>query len=196
MAVAISKLKRLRRQERVRKRVRGNDERPRLCVFRSGKHIYAQVIDDDLGKTLVSASSVDKAGKTNGGNVAAAKAIGNECKPYRLKPKPDKLNAVTGWLAGLEGLPGYAELLERKELRELIEQGKQRGSITYDELNDALPTDVAPDQLDDVMSMFGDNDIEIVDAQKAAQASEVKPTVAATEETEKKEGEEEATTRA
>ncbi len=61
---------------RIRRKLRGTAERPRLAVFRSLAHIYAQVIDDDAGKTLVSASSVDKSAKTNGGTVAAAKAIG------------------------------------------------------------------------------------------------------------------------
>ena len=61
---------------RIRRKVRGTAERPRLAVFRSVAHIYVQLIDDVDGKTLVSASSVDKSGKTNGGNVAAAKAIG------------------------------------------------------------------------------------------------------------------------
>ena len=61
---------------RIRKRVQGTEARPRLTVFRSVAHIYAQVIDDVKGVTLVSASSVDKAAKTNGGNVAAAKTIG------------------------------------------------------------------------------------------------------------------------
>ena len=61
---------------RIRRKVRGTAERPRLAVFRSLAHIYAQVIDDDAGKTLVSASSVDKGARTNGGTVAAAKAIG------------------------------------------------------------------------------------------------------------------------
>src|SRR5579864_5951637 len=61
---------------RIRRKLRGTAERPRLAVFRSVAHIYVQVIDDTQGKTLVSASSVDKDGKTNGGNVAAAKAIG------------------------------------------------------------------------------------------------------------------------
>jgi large subunit ribosomal protein L18 len=61
---------------RIRRKLRGTSERPRLAVFRSVAHIYAQVIDDSAGKTLVSASSVDKGGKTNGGNVTAAKAIG------------------------------------------------------------------------------------------------------------------------
>ncbi len=61
---------------RIRRKLRGTPERPRLAVFRSVAHIYAQVIDDNGGRTLVSASSVDKGGKTKGGNVAAAKAIG------------------------------------------------------------------------------------------------------------------------
>ena len=61
---------------RIRRKLRGTTERPRLAVFRSVAHIYAQVIDDSAGQTLVSASSVDKGAKTNGGNVSAAKAIG------------------------------------------------------------------------------------------------------------------------
>ena len=64
---------------RVRRTVAGTPERPRLCVYRSLGHIYAQVIDDRTGKTLVSASSVDKETKKSlkgGGNIAAAKIIG------------------------------------------------------------------------------------------------------------------------
>src|SRR2546430_476924 len=64
---------------RVRTRVEGTPERPRLSVYRSLGHIYAQVIDDRSGKTLVSASSIDAEIKKNlkgGGNVAAAKVIG------------------------------------------------------------------------------------------------------------------------
>ena len=67
---------RTRIHKRIRRKLSGSPERPRLAVFRSVAHIYAQVIDDTQGKTLVSASSVDKGGKTKGGNVAAAKAIG------------------------------------------------------------------------------------------------------------------------
>jgi len=67
---------RSRIHKRIRRKLAGTSERPRLAVFRSVAHIYAQVIDDTAGKTLVSASSVDKDGKTSGGNVAAAKAIG------------------------------------------------------------------------------------------------------------------------
>jgi len=62
---------------RIRKRLQGTTERPRLAVFRSVAHIYAQVIDDAKGVTLVSASSTEKNGKLGtGGNVAAAKEIG------------------------------------------------------------------------------------------------------------------------
>jgi len=67
---------RSRIHRRIRRKLHGTAERPRLAIFRSVSHIYAQVIDDIAGATLVSASSVDKGGKTNGGNVAAAKAIG------------------------------------------------------------------------------------------------------------------------
>ena len=64
---------------RVRQRVTGEAARPRLCVFRSAKHIYAQVIEDAEGRTLVSASSLDKQIRPQvryGGNVTAAKAVG------------------------------------------------------------------------------------------------------------------------
>ncbi len=62
--------------DRIRRKVRGTPERPRLAVFRSIAHIYAQVIDDSRGVTLVAASSIEKDNRTNGGNVSAAKAIG------------------------------------------------------------------------------------------------------------------------
>lgn len=67
--------------ERIRRKLKGTTERPRLTVFRSVAHIYAQVIDDTKGVTLVAASSTEKAGsgkgkKATGGNVAAAKEIG------------------------------------------------------------------------------------------------------------------------
>jgi large subunit ribosomal protein L18 len=63
--------------ERMRNRISGSAERPRLNVYRSLNHIYVQVIDDTAGKTLVSAStSGKKSGKKSGGNVASAKEIG------------------------------------------------------------------------------------------------------------------------
>jgi large subunit ribosomal protein L18 len=69
----------LRRRHGIRKTLAGSPERPRLAVFRSDKHIYAQVIDDLAGKTIVAASSLQKDVRgdlVNGGNVAAAKAVG------------------------------------------------------------------------------------------------------------------------
>ena len=62
---------------RIRRKVRGSTERPRLAIYRSLNHIYAQVIDDRLGQTLVSASSTEKDLRTNsGGNLDAARRIG------------------------------------------------------------------------------------------------------------------------
>ncbi len=69
--------KRQKRHQRVRKSVFGNTERPRLNIYRSTNHIYAQIIDDAAGKTLAAASSVDKALELKtGGNIDAAKAVG------------------------------------------------------------------------------------------------------------------------
>ncbi|MCL6444697.1 MAG: 50S ribosomal protein L18 [Alicyclobacillus sp.] len=71
---------RARRHLRVRKRISGTAERPRLNVFRSNKHIYAQVIDDTTGTTLVSASSLDPEFRQEGGNgstVEAARRVGS-----------------------------------------------------------------------------------------------------------------------
>ncbi len=68
---------RLRVHRRIRKRIKGTPERPRLSVFRSLKHIYAQVIDDEAGRTLASASTAEKKGPAaKGNNVAAARAVG------------------------------------------------------------------------------------------------------------------------
>ena len=68
---------RRRRHKRVRRKVEGTAERPRLAVFRSNKHISAQLIDDLSGRTLVSASTVEASlRETGGGNIEAAKAVG------------------------------------------------------------------------------------------------------------------------
>jgi large subunit ribosomal protein L18 len=67
---------RQRVKERIRRKVNGTAERPRLAVFRSLKHIYAQVIDDASGKTIASASSREKDSSAKGANAAAAKAVG------------------------------------------------------------------------------------------------------------------------
>jgi large subunit ribosomal protein L18 len=74
-----SNIVRLRIHHRIRKNLTGTDTRPRLCVFRSNKHIYAQIVDDSKGTTITAASSLDtdtKGQVKNGGNIAAAKAVG------------------------------------------------------------------------------------------------------------------------
>ena len=70
------KMERARRHARVRRKISGTPERPRLCVYRSNKNIYVQVIDDVAGKTLVSASTLDKDVKTKYANKEAAKELG------------------------------------------------------------------------------------------------------------------------
>jgi large subunit ribosomal protein L18 len=70
------KLERTRRHKRVRTKVSGTAERPRLCVFRSNSNIYAQIIDDVAGNTLVSASTLDKEIKTKHSNKEAAAEVG------------------------------------------------------------------------------------------------------------------------
>lgn len=67
------------RHKRLRKKIKGTAERPRLCVFKSLNHIYAQIIDDDAGHTLVSASTLSpelKGKYKHGGNIEAAKLVG------------------------------------------------------------------------------------------------------------------------
>ena len=70
------KLERARRHARVRTKVSGTAERPRLCVYRSNSNLYAQIIDDVAGNTLVSASTLDKEVKTKKSNKEAAKEVG------------------------------------------------------------------------------------------------------------------------
>ena len=70
------KMERERRHKRVRTKISGTAERPRLCIYRSNTNLYVQVIDDVEGKTLVSASTMDKEVKTKHANCEAAKEVG------------------------------------------------------------------------------------------------------------------------
>lgn len=78
MGNATRAVRRDRRRLRIRKKIRGTAQRPRLCVYRSLRHIYAQVVDDASGQTLASASSVKLGGKkvAYGGNIETAKKVG------------------------------------------------------------------------------------------------------------------------
>ena len=80
-----TKGQRVKRHNRVRGKISGTAERPRLCVFRSENHIYAQIIDDVAGNTLVSASSVEKTFEGNGSNSEAAKKVGAAIAERALK---------------------------------------------------------------------------------------------------------------
>ena len=83
---------RLRVHDRIRKKMLGTPERPRLAVYRSLNHIYAQVIDDRKGATLVAASTVEGGkGKTTGGNVAAAKDVGRRIAERAKEKGIDKV---------------------------------------------------------------------------------------------------------
>lgn len=68
--------RRLQRHTRARQKIFGTPERPRLCVYKSLKHLYAQVIDDVAGRTLVAASTIEEALKLKGGTVKSAQALG------------------------------------------------------------------------------------------------------------------------
>ncbi len=76
-SVNIKSQARLKRKVRIRKKLVGTKERPRLCVFRSAKHIYAQIIDDASGHTLATASSTEKAVKDQIGEAVKKKAVAN-----------------------------------------------------------------------------------------------------------------------
>lgn len=81
---------RQRRHERIRKNVYGTASKPRLSIFRSLNNIYAQLIDDTTGKTLIASSSLDKdvsPGAKHGGNVASAKKVGASLAQKALDKK-------------------------------------------------------------------------------------------------------------
>ena len=85
---------RQKRHKRVRSKVFGTTQRPRLNVFRSEKNIYAQIIDDVAGNTLVSASSLDKEIEGNGGNKTAARAVG-KLWPSAARPRASTRSCST-----------------------------------------------------------------------------------------------------
>ena len=80
-----TRTQRMKRHKRIRGKISGTAERPRLSVFRSEKHIYAQLIDDAAGRTLVSASSVEKGFEGSGSNKEAARKVGKTVAERAVK---------------------------------------------------------------------------------------------------------------
>jgi len=92
MALLDRKITRTRIHKRIRKRVSGTAERPRLAVHFSGKHVYAQVIDDDAGKTLVSAATTEEKLVSKGGaNRASAEIVGKAIAERLLSKKVENV---------------------------------------------------------------------------------------------------------
>lgn len=82
-----SKMARLKRKKSIRKKIFGTPDRPRLCVFRSANHIYAQVVDDTKGQTLAAASSLEKemdAETGSGGKIGKAVIVGKRIAKQAL----------------------------------------------------------------------------------------------------------------
>ncbi len=106
----------VRRHRRVRRRIQGHADRPRLAVYRSNRHIYAQLVDDDAGRTLVAASSVEAAGATGEGDKkATARAVG-------------KLIAERGKEAGIERVVfDRGGRLYQGRVRELADGAREGG---------------------------------------------------------------------
>ena len=85
-------MRRLRRKRGIRRRIMGVPARPRLTVFRSARHMYAQLVDDLAGRTIASASTVEKADKpANGGNREAAEAVGKRIAERAKKAGVEKI---------------------------------------------------------------------------------------------------------
>jgi len=85
---------RLKRKKRIRKKINGTSERPRLCVFRSAKHIYAQVVDDSTGRTLAAAGSVEEKIKAQSelkGKIPIASLVGQSVGERAIKQGVQKV---------------------------------------------------------------------------------------------------------
>jgi len=89
ISIKDNRLARLKRKKRVRKKIEGQPDRPRLTVFKSARHIYAQIIDDSVGRTLVTTSTISKdlKSKTKGisGNIKGATLVGKTISKKGIK---------------------------------------------------------------------------------------------------------------
>ncbi|AEA34317.1 50S ribosomal protein L18 [Hippea maritima] len=93
MSTVDRKKERQRRKVRIKYKIRGTAERPRLCVYKSLKHIYAQIIDDESGRTIVSASTLDLdlRDKVKGSNITSAKVVGEAIAKKALEKGIEKV---------------------------------------------------------------------------------------------------------
>ena len=104
------KMERRRRHLRVRTKISGTAERPRLCIYRSNKNLFAQLIDDVTGTTLVSSSTLDKDIKTKASNKEAAKEVGAAIAKKALAKKVEEVDINT-----TESLKNSQKLQEKQD---------------------------------------------------------------------------------
>lgn len=108
---------RIVRHERIRNKINGTSSIPRLCIFRSNKYIYAQIIDDEAGTTLLSASSLDKDLKlTKTCNIEAAVAVGEKIAEVAKKKKITKVVFDRGGYLYHGRVKAFAEAARNKGL--------------------------------------------------------------------------------
>ncbi|MFT3914403.1 MAG: RNA polymerase sigma factor RpoD [Anaeromyxobacteraceae bacterium] len=112
-------------------------------------------------KALADAAQGKKGGKGKEKDLKGRKGGGEDSD----EPEVDDVDDVDGDDDDESALAGddMSDITERSEVKALMERGREKGFLTYDEVNDALPSDIGSDQIDDVMSMFGEHDIEVVD---------------------------------
>ena len=138
-----TRAQRIKRHNRVRGKISGTAERPRLSVFRSENNIYAQIIDDVAGVTLVSASTVEKGFEGNGGNVEAAKKVGATVAERALKKGIEDVVFDRGgyiYHGRVKALAEGSQLYDGKIKKiELLGYGKVSFERTKDALTITLP---------------------------------------------------------
>jgi large subunit ribosomal protein L18 len=122
---------RVRVHSRIRQRVRGSGERPRLAVFRSLKHIYAQVIDDRKGHTLAAASSGEKAGEKKAEEKKPSEKAASEAPASEKKPAREKAKAVASG-GNVAGAKQVGKLIaERAKAQGVTKVVFDRGGYLY-----------------------------------------------------------------
>ena len=110
-----------KRQSRTRHRIATHGTRPRLSVFRSGKHIYAQVIDDTQAVTVASASTNEKDAKGKGYNVEAASSVGKKIAERLCVELGDKMKEFAGDMGGPAAGPSLVDIGKKKTNAEIAQ---------------------------------------------------------------------------